>query len=77
MFPRDSGYEYSSVRMCVIQDRGNAPPKYIKGDVAIKQRDLHLVMENLEAGDYILLTEIDWVEAAVDSTYGVTAYGPK
>jgi hypothetical protein len=35
-FPRNSGYEYSSVRMFLIKDGKSEPPIFIKGSYTIK-----------------------------------------
>lgn len=64
MFPRYSGYEYSHVRMFLIQvdtkDDGLKVLKYVNGVSDIKERDTYLECDDLKEGEYFLFVEIDW-----------------
>lgn len=64
MFPRDSGYKYSHVRMFLVKVDTEGDKlkivKYVKGTAEVRERDTYLECDDLEAGEYMLFVEVDW-----------------
>lgn len=82
MFPRNSDYRLSPCRMFLLKlttdlDDLKMPEnvRYIRGvtKTRIGERDCHLETE-IEAGTYLLFTEVDWKQAGdmVERNYTVT-----
>jgi len=79
MFTIESDYSYSNARMALVKARGSTIDEgvtYVKGCYDIKQRDTYLECENLEEGNYFLLSEIDWVSEEFSKSFSVNSYGP-
>lgn len=66
MFPRGSDYEYSNCRMILMKlnngENLNDGVTYVKGGKGFKERDAYLECDDLEAGNYFLLVEMEWSE---------------
>ena len=65
MFPRDTEYEYSNVRMILMRLHNShnldAGVTYVKGQKGFRERDSHMHLENLESGTYFFYVEMEWV----------------
>lgn len=66
MFPRGTDHEYSSCRMILMRLNNGQDLEggvtYIMGGKGYRERDFHLEVENLEAGTYFFLCEMEWSE---------------
>jgi hypothetical protein len=75
MFRKDSGYEYSSSRLYLAQINGDDEVTFVKGNKAGWDRDNYLECQDLEAGEYYLVAEVDWNENTEDKSFVLNCYG--
>lgn len=68
-FPRSSKYGYSNCRLILCTQN----QEYVAGTCGKPNRDLHLEIDDLEAGEYILFAECDWEHSHED--FVLTSYG--
>jgi hypothetical protein len=73
MFPRNCGYKYSDVRMCLLKVEDDHFV-YIKSCTDLFQRDAYMTHECLEPGNYLFYTEVDWVDDSYTQEYQITSY---
>ena len=79
-FSRHSNYDYSNCRIIVlkVEKDGNSLEeleiKYIQG-VSGWDRETHVMVENLDKGEYLIYVEMDWNQNTEDQEFCVTCYG--
>ena len=75
-FKRTSQYDYSNARLIVMKIKSslNLELEYVEGTMG-KERDMHLELENLEAGEYFVFSEVENKEFGSLGKYVVSAYG--
>ena len=76
MFPKNAGYEYSNTRMCLAKVDEEGCLSFVCGTTGLKSRDTYLECEQLDAGDYFLFTEVDWIANTKEKNCNITCYGP-
>lgn len=70
-FAWDSNYKYSTARAILMKADGSY--QYIKGAAGLPMRDLYVEFDSLDAGEYLLFAEIDWISGNRD--FVITSYG--
>ena len=80
MFPRNSGYKYSPARIHIFKMMGKGLDDGLEHDRrwATRQgalRDMYIDEEaEYKAGEYIVVAEVDWIEATQDKSFALTCY---
>ena len=81
MFSRDSGYQYSNVRMILMKSLSNETSdfsvRYVKGAKGILERDTYMELIDLEKGEYFCFIEVEWepTTALEDRFFTFNSYG--
>ena len=81
MFPRYSGYNYSHVRMFLIEVNTSGDSlkvlRFINAVSDIRERDTYLECNDLKEGEYFLYIEVDWQQesAFASNHFCITCYG--
>ena len=71
----EDNYNYSETKLLLMKVNSDGSKEYIKGINKCWQRDTYLECQDLEAGEYLLVAEVDWFEETDEKSFVITCYG--
>lgn len=75
LLKKDSGYKYSYSQLFILKPTiGTDEMKYVNGNAASSNRDTYLECQ-LEEGQYVLISQVQWLQETEDKSFVITCYG--